>query len=86
MEIDWGNLGFGYMKTDFNIRCTFSNGAWGIWKYTTANNDFALAATSLHYGQESFEGLKAFVGKMEKSVFSVCTTMLYVCRIHVQAL
>jgi branched-chain amino acid aminotransferase len=28
-QIDWGNIGFGYMKTDYNVRCLFSNGAWG---------------------------------------------------------
>jgi len=64
MEIDWGNLGFGYMKTDFNIRCTFSNGAWGnLEVHDSEYITLHMAATSLHYGQESFEGLKAFRGK-----------------------
>ena len=63
-QIDWGNIGFGYMKTDFNIRCTYSNGAWG--QLEVHESEFLslhMAATSLHYGQESFEGLKAFRGK-----------------------
>lgn len=67
MEIDWGNLGFGYMKTDFNIRCTFSNGAWGnLEVHDSEYITLHMAATSLHYGQESFEGLKAFRGKEGK--------------------
>ena len=28
-EIDWSNLSFGYMKTDYNVRCYYRNGAWG---------------------------------------------------------
>ena len=28
-QIDWSNLGFGYMTTDFNVRCTYSDGSWG---------------------------------------------------------
>ena len=63
-QIDWGNLGFGYMKTDCNIRCTYRNGKWG--ELEVHESEFLslhMAATSLHYGQESFEGLKAFRGK-----------------------
>ena len=28
-QIDWANLSFGYMKTDYNVRINFRNGAWG---------------------------------------------------------
>ena len=28
-EIDWSNLSFGYMKTDYNVRCYYRNGQWG---------------------------------------------------------
>ena len=28
-EIDWSSLSFGYMKTDYNVRCYYRNGAWG---------------------------------------------------------
>jgi branched-chain amino acid aminotransferase len=63
-QIDWGNLGFGYMKTDFNIRCVFSGGKWGeLEAHDSEYISLHMAATSLHYGQESFEGLKAFRGK-----------------------
>lgn len=64
MEIDWGNLGFGYMKTDYNVRCNYANGVWGeLEVHTDEYISLHMAATSLHYGQESFEGLKAFRGK-----------------------
>lgn len=63
MEIDWKNLGFGYMKTDYNIRCNYSNGAWGALEvHETEYISLHMSATVLHYGQESFEGLKAFRG------------------------
>lgn len=63
-NIDWSNLGFGYIKTDCNIRCEFKNGSWG--QLEVHESEFVnlhMAATGLHYGQESFEGLKAFRGK-----------------------
>ncbi|NCB85236.1 MAG: branched chain amino acid aminotransferase, partial [Bacteroidia bacterium] len=28
-NIDWSNLGFGYMKTDYNVRCSYKDGEWG---------------------------------------------------------
>ena len=28
-EIDWANLPFGYMKTDYNVRCYYRDGKWG---------------------------------------------------------
>ena len=66
-QIDWGSLGFGYMKTDYNIRCTYKNGAWG--ELEVSDSEYVtmhMAATSIHYGQEAFEGLKAFRGKDNK--------------------
>lgn len=67
-QIDWSNLGFGYMKTDFNIRCTYKNGAWGdLEVHDSEYMTLHMAATALHYGQESFEGLKAFRGKDGKT-------------------
>lgn len=65
MEItDWKNLPFGYIKTDYNVRCSFKNGKWG--KLETSSSEYInihIAATGLHYGQEAFEGLKAYMGK-----------------------
>jgi branched-chain amino acid aminotransferase len=65
--IDWENLGFGYMKTDYNIRCTYKNGAWGELEVSDSEMvTMHMAATCIHYGQESFEGLKAFRGADNK--------------------
>ncbi len=63
-NIDWKNLPFGYLKTDWNIRCYFRNGKWG--ELETSSSEYVnihIAATALHYGQEAFEGMKAFRGK-----------------------
>ena len=66
-QIDWGSLGFGYMKTDYNIRCTYKDGAWGELEVSDSEMvTMHMAATCIHYGQESFEGLKAFRGQDNK--------------------
>lgn len=63
-QIDWKSLGFGYIKTDYNIRCTYKDGAWGELEVSDSEMvTMHMAATCIHYGQESFEGLKAFRGK-----------------------
>jgi len=63
-NIDWSNLAFGYIKTDCNVRCEYRNGAWGeLEVHKSEYLNIHMAATALHYGQESFEGLKAFRGK-----------------------
>ena len=60
-EIDWSNLSFGYRKTDYNVRCYYRNGAWGEIEVCSEETiPIHMAATSLHYGQEAFEGLKAY--------------------------
>lgn len=62
--LDWKNLPFGYIKTDYNIRCVYKNGKWGkLEVYSSEYIDIHIAATGLHYGQEAFEGLKAYMGK-----------------------
>lgn len=62
-NIDWSELSFGYIPTDFNIRCYYKNGAWGELEVSSSENvSMHMAATCLHYGQEAFEGLKAFRG------------------------
>lgn len=63
-KFDWKNLPFGYIKTDYNIRCTYKDGKWGKLEVSTSEYiDIHIAATALHYGQEAFEGLKAYMGK-----------------------
>lgn len=66
-RLDWKNLPFSYIKTDYNVRCLYRNGQWG--KLEISDSEYLtmhMAATCLHYGQEAFEGLKAFRGKDNK--------------------
>lgn len=63
-ELDWNNIGFGYIPTDYNVRCYYKDGKWGEIEVSSSEIiNIHMAATSLHYGQEIFEGLKAFRGK-----------------------
>ncbi len=63
-ELDWANLSFGYIPTDYNVRCSFKDGKWGEIEASQSETiNMHIAATALHYGQEIFEGLKAFRGK-----------------------
>jgi branched-chain amino acid aminotransferase len=64
MNIDWKNLGFKVSKTDYNVRCYFRDGKWGEIESSSSDQiSIHMGATCLHYGQESFEGLKAYRGK-----------------------
>ncbi len=61
--IDWKNLPFGYFKTDYNVRCYYKDGKWGDLEVSDSETiTMHMAATCLHYGQEAFEGMKAFTG------------------------
>jgi len=63
-NMDWKNLPFGYMPTDYNVRCYFKDGKWGEMEISSSEFiSLHMAATSLHYGQECFEGMKAYMGK-----------------------
>jgi branched-chain amino acid aminotransferase len=63
-EIDWKNLPFGYKPTDYNVRSYYRNGKWDELEVTSSEYiNLHMAATCLHYGQESFEGMKAYMGK-----------------------
>ena len=60
-DLDWSNLSFGYRKTDYNVRCYYRDGKWG--EIEVCSEEYLnvhMAATCLHYGQEAFEGLKAY--------------------------
>lgn len=62
--MDWKNIPFGFSETDYNVRCYFRNGSWGKIEVSSSSTiNMHMAATSLHYGQEGFEGLKAYTGK-----------------------
>lgn len=60
-NIDWKSLGFSYMDTRCHIRYVWRDGAWDNGEVVTEPYlKMHIAATCLHYGQEAFEGLKAF--------------------------
>lgn len=60
-ELDWANLSFGYLPTDYNVRCRYRNEEWGEIEISSdVTINLHIAATCLHYGQEAFEGLKAY--------------------------
>lgn len=66
-ELDWAHLSFSYIKTDYNVRCYYRGGKWGELEVSSSEHiSLHMAATCLHYGQEAFEGLKAFRGKNGK--------------------
>jgi branched-chain amino acid aminotransferase len=66
-NIDWKSLPFGYVKTDYNIRCYYRDGKWGELEVCSSDMvELHIAATCLHYGQAAFEGLKAYCGKDHK--------------------
>ena len=51
-ELDWANLKFGYLPTDYNVRCNYHNGKWGEIEISSDPNiNLSVAASSLHYGQ-----------------------------------
>ena len=60
-NLDWKNLSFGYLKTDYNVRCYYRDGKWGEIEISSGEYiNMHMAATCLHYGQEAFEGMKAY--------------------------
>lgn len=63
-DINWSELSFSYIPTDYNVRCTFKDGKWG--EIEVSDSEYIplhMSSVCLHYGQEAFEGLKAFRGK-----------------------
>lgn len=63
-NINWSELTFGYTKTDYNVRSYYKDGKWSDLEVTDSDQiTMHMASTCLHYGQEAFEGLKAFRGK-----------------------
>jgi len=62
-NIDWKSLPFGYFPTDFNVRCYYKDGNWSEPEVSSSEYiSIHMAATALHYGQEAFEGMKAYRG------------------------
>ncbi len=60
-NIDWANLGFGYIKTDYRFVSNYKNGAWDEGSMTQdANVVISECAGVLQYAQTIFEGMKAY--------------------------
>lgn len=61
VDIDWANLGFSYIRTDFRYLSHWREGHWDAGTLTGDNVlHIAEGSTALHYGQQCFEGLKAY--------------------------
>lgn len=60
-SIDWDKLGFEYINTDYRYISVWKDGVWDDGELTTDNKlHISEASTALHYGQQCFEGLKAY--------------------------
>ena len=60
-NIDWSNLGFGYVKTDYRYVSNFKNGAWDEGALSTDDMvTISECACVLQYAQTVFEGMKAY--------------------------
>ena len=60
-NIDWSNLGFGYIKTDKRYVANYTNGAWDAGVITEDDMiTMSECAGVLQYAQTIFEGMKAY--------------------------
>ena len=60
-NIDWGNLGFGYVKTDYRYVSNYKDGKWDEGGLTTDDMvTISECAGVLQYAQTVFEGMKAY--------------------------
>ena len=61
-NIDWGNLGFGYVKTDYRYVSNYKDGKWDEGGLTTDDMvTISECAGVLQYAQTVFEGMKALI-------------------------
>lgn len=61
VNLDWANLGFSYVKTDLRYISRWKDGKWDDGQLVEDNNlSISESSTALHYGQQCFEGLKAY--------------------------
>ena len=60
-DIDWSNLGFGYVKTDKRFVANYKDGAWDNGVITDDDKVvISECAGVLQYSQSCFEGMKAY--------------------------
>lgn len=61
VNIDWSKLGFGYLKTDYRYLSYWKEGKWDEGTLTEDNQlHISEGSAALHYGQQCFEGMKAY--------------------------
>lgn len=61
VEIKWDELGFSYIKTPYRFIAHWKNGAWDEGELIEDNIlHIHEGSPALHYGQQCFEGLKAY--------------------------
>ena len=60
-DLDWGNIGFNYMQTDYSYEAHWRDGEWDEGGLTTDHTLHVSECGGIfHYCQEVFEGLKAY--------------------------
>lgn len=61
VNLDWENLGFAYMKLPYRYLAVYKDGEWQEGALTEeATLHLSESSPALHYGQQAFEGLKAY--------------------------
>jgi len=61
VQLDWENLGFTYRNLPYRFRTTWKAGEWQVEGLVSENKlVISESSASLHYGQQCFEGLKAY--------------------------
>ena len=66
-KMDWSKLGFTYIKTELRYISVWKNGSWDEGRLTEDNMlTISEGSTAIHYGQQCFEGLKAYRTKEGK--------------------
>lgn len=60
-DFDWSDLGFAYHDLPYRFRAVYRNGQWEPGEITEDSQiQMSEAAAALHYGQQVFEGMKAY--------------------------
>ena len=68
-DIDWSNLGFGYVKTDKRFVANYKDGAWDNGVITDDDKVvISECAGVLQYSQSCFEGIKAYTTEQGHTV------------------
>lgn len=68
-NIDWANLGFGYIKTNYRYVSDYTNGAWDEGRITEDDKiTMSECAGVLQYAQTVFEGMKAYTTEKGETV------------------